>query len=355
MKIRLWLCTILFWIPQALVAQTRETLVELIIEKPEWSVSGKPVELAEDDFDSLLGTNVQALINYGLTGASRTTFQGPGGLVDAFLLEMTDSTAAHGIFSLERDWRNASFQSVPLGAEAYLIGKRLTLWQSNFFVKLVGPVTTVKALARLLSKNIIGRSLKAPVSRHLPPEGLIAESEKYILDPGAFEALLDMESDHFGFADSVEVAVAQYDVAEPSVRLVMLLYPTQQLAAYHVTNWSQQTGSISHHKRSGPLLAIVQGTSDPVVSGAILAKLNYESQVTWNEGLPDPLTLPHLILTIFTWIGIAFLFTVVAGVGFGGWRIYVKTRNPNQVLGSEEATNFIQLNISQSVTSKQID
>ena len=62
--------------------------------------------------------------------------------------------------------------------------------------------------------------------------------------------------------------------------------------------------------------------------------------------LPDPLTLPEMILTIFAWIGIALLFTLIVGIAFGGFRIYMKTHHPNRLFLSEEAESLEERDLS---------
>ena len=354
MRTRLWLWVVLLLFPAALEAQNRESLIGWMVDEPSWEAAMEPVDYGEDDIEALVGNNVRAILKYGLIGASRVRFEGPGGSVEVTLYEMVDSTAAYGLFTLEREWERDGFEPFPVGAEGYRLGDELVLWQSKYVARLAGPARAVEGLAQILSANIVGRSAKPPVSLHLPPKDLVTPSEQYILDPVTFENSVGLEPDHFGFDDSLEVAVARYRTEGSAARLVMLLYPTQQLAKQHSENWLAATGSIMPHKRSGPLVAIVQDTTDPDVWESILSAVNYESQVTWNAALPHPLTLPHLILTIFNWIGIALAFTFVAGVGFGGLRIYMKTRYPNHGFGGGQEDDFIQLNINQSVTPRRL-
>ena len=355
MRTPLWLWVVVLMFPAALEAQNRENLIGWIVDEPSWEAATEAVDYGEDDIDALVGNNARAILKYGLIGASRVRFQGPDGSVEVTLFEMIDSTAAYGVFTLEREWERDGFEPFPVGAEGYRLGDELVFWQSKYVARLAGPARAIEGLGGFLSANIVGRSAKPPVSMHLPPDGLVAPSEQYILDPVTFEDSVGLESDHFGFDDSLEVAVAQYSTEGASARLVMLLYPTQQLAKQHSENWLAAARSITPHKRSGPLVAIVQDTSDPAVWESILSAVRYESQVTWNAALPDPLTLPYLILTIFNWIGIALAFTFVAGVGFGGLRIYMKTRYPNRGFGGGQEGEFIQLKLDQSVTPRQLN
>src|SRR5207253_7303103 len=106
-------------------------------------------------------------------------------------------------------------------------------------------------------------------------------------------------------------------------------------------------------KRIGALLAIVRGSRDPAVAKAILNGVNYETQVTWDQPRPD-ISMRDVILTIFSFIGIALLFTLVVGLSFGGVRIFVKARYPDRVFDRPEDMEIIQLKLVQGVSHKEL-
>jgi hypothetical protein len=275
--------------------------------------------------------------------------------VGVTLLEMFDSTAAFGLFALGRNRRGAAFAPAVVGTESYTQGERLVLWQSNFIARLRGPSEAAETVGALLVDNISGSSKKAPVSTFLPREGLVADSEKYFLTPEAFEQATGINPNQLGFDNSAEAAVAEYESADGgTLLLAMLLYPTQHLASLHLDRWLEDTPAELPNRRSGPLLAIAADANDEALTESVLNAFRYESEVTWNEPLPDVLALPYMILTIFTWIGIALSFTLVVGLGYGGYRIYMKTRYPDRFLGAGPGTELIELKINQPVTPKQL-
>ena len=97
----------------------------------------------------------------------------------------------------------------------------------------------------------------------------------------------------------------------------------------------------------------MRSSRDPSVAKAILDGVNYETQVTWDQPRPD-ISLPDLILTIFTGIGIALLFTVVIGLSFGGVRVFVKSRFPDRVFDRPQDMEIIQLKLGQGLMHKQL-
>jgi hypothetical protein len=59
-------------------------------------------------------------------------------------------------------------------------------------------------------------------------------------------------------------------------------------------------------------------------------------------------------LTIFTFIGVALAFTLIAGLSFGGVRVFVKARYPQQIFDRPEDMEIIQLKLAQGVMRKEL-
>ena len=339
----------------SLVAQNRDSLIEALMDSPAWEVQSEPVEYLPDSIGSLTPENAGAITEYGLIGVSTLNLTGNEGAVELTLYEMFDSAASYGVFTLDRPWDRPGFQTATTGTESFRTDEELTFWQSKYVGRMRGPVEATTALGEFLTDNIFGLSRKAPVSLHLPPEGLIAESEKYVLDPATFERTVGLDAERFGFEDSLEVSVASYDSGDGFATLALLLYPTRQLADFHLEQWLAGRDGDQPYRQAGPLVAILSTSDESGLGEEIFSGVNHQYSITWNEALPDPLTLPEMILTIFAWIGIALVFTLVAGLAFGGFRIYMKTHYPNRLFLSEEAEGLIQLNIDQPLTRKQLD
>jgi hypothetical protein len=338
----------------ALHAQSRESLLKSVAETSNWSPGTAPVQYDEDNIGTLAGNRTPAILSYGFSGATVQEWNGPEGRVRLSLYEMTDPSAAYGLYALERDIHQPGFQALPLGTEGFRVSNRTFFWQSRYAVRLEGTASAVDTFGRTVSENIFGQSRKPPVCNHLPPENLVRGSEKYFVESTSISQEVQLDAEKLGFDDSVEVATAEYDVNGNAAQLVLLMYPTQQIAKKYADQWdSISPDESAFRKRAVRLLGIVQGTRDPEVAKAILDGVNLESQVTWNEE-PADLSLPEVILTIFTFIGVALAFTIVVGVGYGGLRLFVKARYPNQVFDRPEDMEIIQLKLGQGVSHKEL-
>jgi hypothetical protein len=289
-----------------------------------------------------------------LIGATRQTWKGPGGNVRLTLYEMVDASAAYGLFTLGRNVDQAGYRPIPLGSEGFRAGNRSSFWQSKYVVEVEGPGEAATGLGRMVAENIFGRSRKPPVSSHLPPQNLVAGSEKYVLDASGIGREFELDPKTLGFEDSVEIATATYRVDGKAARLVLLLYPTQQVARKYAAEWeSSAPAESAFRKRVGPLVALVRSSRDPDVAAAVLEAVNYESQVTWNEPRPD-ISIRDVILTVFSFIGAALLFTLVAGISFGGFRVFVKKRFPDRLFDRADDMEMIQLKLGQGVMNKEL-
>jgi hypothetical protein len=345
---------LMFVFTAGLNGQSREALLKAIPPNSTWSPADQPSQYDKRNIEALAGKRASTIELYGFVGATKQTWSGSAGTVRVSLYEMSDASAAYGLFTLDRNIDEPGFGTIPVGAEGFRAGDRAEFWQSNYVVTLEGNSAATDSLARSISENIFGNSRRPPVATHLPPQNLIQGSERYAVDALGLSRNLNLDPQSLGFDDSVEIATADYRVNGKIAHLVLLMYPTQQLAKKYEDQWSARApGDANLRKRVSALFAIVRGSHDPAMAKVILDGLNYETQVTWDQPRPD-ISLRDVILTIFSFIGVALLFTVVVGLSFGGVRIFVKSRYPDRVFDRAQDMEIIQLKLGQRVTAKEL-
>src|SRR5262245_47433444 len=196
----------------ALQGQSRESLLKAVEQTSKWSPTDNPVAYDEKTIDSLDKKRGPTINRYGLSGVTLQSWRGPNGTVRLTLYEMLDSSAAYGLFTLDRDAGQPGFATTPMGTEGFRLGTRAEFWQSKYVVKLEGNAAATADLARTISENIFGRSRKPSVSMHLPPENLVRGSDRYVVDAFGIERELNLDPQMLGFDDSVEVATASYRI-----------------------------------------------------------------------------------------------------------------------------------------------
>jgi hypothetical protein len=341
-----------------LCAQDRQTplpsLLEALRSFAGLETVGTPATFDSTTLDRLDPNLARAMKLYGAKGAAIVDGQASGGKVRVTLLQMTDSPAAYGVHTLQRTKLGGDPTPTLIGAASFRSQGKLYFWQSNYSVQIEGSRQIQDSLAQSLSKSILGRSQKPPVSVYLPAEHLVEGSEKYLLSPEAIDPATGMDPNKLGFDSSAEAASASYDVNGKPARLLLILYPTQHIAKRYAEEMDATSkASAAFRKRAGPLVAVVYGSTSEAVASSILRDVSHEFKVTWDEP-PPGLGLGTMLITIFTFIAIAFAFTTVAGVSFGGLRVFLKARYPNRIFDRPEAMELIQLKLIQGVTDRRI-
>jgi len=330
------------------------SLVQTVNSTPGWTASGKPETFNESNIERLdvqLGSSLQTL---GLIDVTVQTWQGPSGRVRTSLFQFTDFGASYSFFTNQRSIQGGSSSSLSAGTESFQGRNSSSFWQSNYVVRLEGDSRAIEDLAEILSRNILGRSQRPPISNRLPSTNLIPGSEEYILDPSNIRKMEGVDPSALGFDASAEAVTADYRISGKTIRLLLVLYPTQQLAKKYADQINAATPNLSAtRKRVGPLLAIVSGTSNASTLQSMLEQVHYSSKVMWEEPQPG-LGLGPVIVTVFTFIALLLGACIFAGVGIGGLRFMMKTLFPNRAFDRQQAAEFIQLKLDQEFTRKEI-
>jgi hypothetical protein len=191
-------------------------------------------------------------------------------------------------------------------------------------------------------------------------------SEKYAFGPRGFQSaartlerpdIADLAKEA-GFENDAEVMFARYRNPKEDAVLLLIEYPTPQLAEQHLRHMVQaftpaMKSAGTTIGRKGSLLSLVLRPSSSAYGEALRNGVNYETQVTWNEPrqtMTDPPWATILgKIFIFT-----FLFMIVAvafGVAFGGARVVIKMFLPGKVFDRPDQMDVLQLGLS----GKRID
>ena len=340
-----------------LFAQDRQTplpnLLTALHDTPGFESAGPPVLYDSASLDSFDKELAEKLKLYGAKSIAVEEGRIGGNTLKVTLFQMLDTAAAYGVYTAQRTTIGGDATPIVFGAASFQRGDQLYFWQSNYTVRIEGGKDSRDQIAKSLSRSILGRSQKPPVSAYLPAENLVDGTEKYVLRAEAIDRAAGIDPDQLGFDSSAEAATATYRVSGKSAELLLVLYPTQHIAKKYADAMDSAAGPSGFRKRVGPLVAIVYGSTNEAVASSILAGVNHGFKVTWDEPLPG-LGVGPMLITIFTFIAVALAFTMIAGVSYGGLRVFVKARYPNRVFDRPEVMELIQLKLNQGITDRQI-
>ncbi|HEY2460167.1 MAG TPA: DUF6599 family protein [Candidatus Acidoferrum sp.] len=254
-------------------------------------------------------------------------------------------------------------QLLPIaGRNSAANGTWLLVLVGNFILNVSPPQGLSPADLEALEKAAGASADKSPlppVRTYLPENGLRNGTQKYALGPAgfqsAFESLKRPEyaglAKEAGFSSGAEAMLAEYQSGKDLAVLLLLEYPTPQLAELHSHHLqSALSGKLATTKieRKGSLLSMVLGASSTGYAEKLRNSVNYETQVTWNEPsqtMTDP-PITSTLVKIITGTGVIMVLAIVLGIAFGGVRVLTKKFFPGKVFDRSEGMDILQLGLS---------
>ncbi len=289
----------------------------------------------------------------GLVGESSQAYEdGSGGTWNMTLYTYGDSSGAYQAYTV---------MLVPGSTDLPTPNPGVVLINGNRVLRTGAGLSpeqrkSVDAWLRSISDGVAS----PPIATYLPEAGKQPHSERYALGPIGFKAAaravakIDATAfaDEAGFKSHAEAMLAKYKTAKDEATLLLLEYPTPQLAELHLRHLQRALAdakwNTSSIERKGSLLSIVLAPTSPEYADKLRASVNYETQVTWNEPSstatdpPITSTLVKIIIATFVFMGV----TLVLGIAFGGVRVITKRLFPGKVFDRKEQIEVLQLGLS---------
>lgn len=303
------------------------------------------------------------LAEYGATGTEQKTYGRAGQTLAVTLTHFKDPSGAFGAFTYFRGPRAAP---AGIGDHSAAEGGRILFLVGNLLIEVRGLPAEVRELPPLAEslRRLADRRPFPQLHNRLPEKGLESGSECYLLGPMALGRFVSLGAgDWIGFEMGAEAEVAEYRRASDHATLLIIEYPTPQIAhnkLAEISRWFRVNpkegvgkGVLLYAKRNGSLLGLVTESSSAAYAQELLDAIRYEVKVTWSERktkLQEP-SITELIYSIFVLTGIILLMTLGVGLGFGGFRLVVKHFFPRRFFDRPEHMEIIQLGLSRKTES----
>ena len=318
-------------------------------------------------------TNAAVLKEYRFSDLASSTYSREDGrTLKIRAARFADASGAFGAYTFYLQPAMAKEQIGDQGASA---GQRVLFYRGHVLVdaqfsqESAMSVAQLRELAGALPRPS-GNSANLPTFiEFMPHRDYAANTQKYVMGPAALAAQAPpVSADLVDFNTSAEVSLARYNTASGEATLMLISYPTPQLAAEHLRrieaahHMAQPQAGVSgvsnvesagsfFDKRTGPIIAIATGPVSDSDAKSLLGMVNWEASVTWNQATDNQQArdLYMLILNIVILCGILAGLAVVAGVAFGGIRILMKRWYPDKIFDRPEQMEFISLRLTETV------
>jgi hypothetical protein len=334
-----------------------------------WRLSAPPTESSQPEAADPANTDV--LKEYGFQQFESAIYANGDNKLKVRAIRFQDASGAYGAFTYFR--RDGSLVE-EIGRNAAWDGSHALFWIGDVLVDATFDQLTAMSTAQLRElagdlPQVSGNAGVAPsLAAYLPRADLDAGLTRYALGPLAYAreggvlpvALIGFDS------SSAETVTASYNTRDGQGKLTLIEYPTPQLAAAHLqkiaaflkagntpqATWPQALAD-SHpdvllSRRSGPIIALTSGSFSASAARALLDKLNYQADITWNK--PDGYVgegakVARLLIGIFTLTGILGGSAILLGIFLGGGRAMIRKLRGKPVSTLEEEAAFIRLNL----------
>ena len=257
---------------------------------------------------------------FGLKEAERATYDDGKVKFTATGWRVADSTAAMAVFQWQRPtgWRPSKLTDLALenGQNAYFTF-------GNYILLLEGHIPDEEKRQILFVQ--LPRLERAPLpilSTYLPAEGLVPNSERYVLGPVSLEKFEPRVPPSIAaFHVGAEAQIGRYNLPAGNATMAIFSYPTPAIAKKQVVEFQKLDGVMA--KRTGPMVALLIGAGNPDAAERLLAKVNYQASISWDEtSKSSGPNMGDVILTAFKFTGFLILLTIGLGAVLAGIKAF---------------------------------
>lgn len=328
-----------------------------------WHLDGNPQ--TSKDAGTADGANASVLKEYGFQDFQSSTYtREDGRKLKIRAARFTDASGAYGAFTF---YKTPEMLNEKIGGQASSLNNRILFYAGNVLVDAVFDRLTAMSAAELRElassiPNPAGGAGNLPgLPIYLPKASYIKNTAKYALGPATLDRIgSPIPSQLVDFNAGAEVVLSNYNSSGGDGTLMLISYPTPQIAADHLrridaahqANQQQQAGALPFaevgtflDKRTGPIVAIAAGPYAEGEAKTLLSAVNYDADVTWNENtyLDKKNNLANLLVNIIILCAILIGFALVVGLAFGGARILLRRFLPKTE--QNEQVEFISLHL----------
>jgi hypothetical protein len=331
-----------------------------------WQISGA----AHSSTDPTAADPVNAAIlkEYGFNDFEAATYSASDGRkLKLKAARFADTSGAYGAFTF---YKTPIMLAEKIGDGAASLNERVLFYRGNVLIDAVFQRLSAMSAAELreLAGDLplpAGSTQGLPgLPAYLPAQSYVKNSAKYVVGPLALGKMNSpLPAEFVDFNAGAEVVLGNYNSSGGEATLILISYPTPQIAGNHLRRIEAAVAPNAQSpdsallasagrltsKRTGPIVVVAGGPLSVSEAKALLASVNYDASVTWNENtyFTKKDNLANLLVNVIILCFIIIGFALVAGVAFGGVRVLAKRFFPDRVFDRAQETEFISLRLTE--------
>jgi hypothetical protein len=321
-----------------------------------WTIKGTP-QISKDPATAD-ASNSSLLKEYGFTDLESATYtRDDGRTLKIKAARFDDASGAYGAFTF---YKTPEMLTQDIGDEAFSLNNRVlffradTLVDANFERLSMMSAAELRELASDLPRTG-GTSANLPsLPNYLPKRGLNTSTSNYIVGPvGLQQVHAPVPAALVDFSKGAEVVTAEYSINATPSTLMLIGYPTPQIAAAQSdaidkARQSHQLSSDITTRRTGPIVAVLASATTEQNAKAFLDQVNYDADITWNQDTgSNNRNVGHMVLGGIMLATVLCVIAIVASIAFGGFRVLMQRLFPNRVFDRPEQIELIALHLSE--------
>lgn len=312
-------------------------------------------------------TNAALLKEAGFTDFETADYTRPGRKITVKAARFADASGAYGAFTL---YKEPEMTTVDMGGKpgeslGASVNNRVLFYRTNILVQVALDRITamtageVRELASMLPEAQ-GPARNLPIlPTYLPKQSYVKNSARYITGPVALAHVgSPIPEQTVGFNQGAEIVTGKYNTSDGIATLMLISYPTPAIAGEHLrqiaalnqgpsTSANPELAPPFEAKRTGPIVALTAGKIPASEAKSLLASVNYDADVTWNENtyFDKKNNVGNFLVNLIVLIGILIVLALGFGVAFGGVRVLMERFFPGKIFNRHEDMDIIQLRI----------
>lgn len=317
------------------------------------SSSASAAQPSAENWAQIAGPASAALKEYGATSAETRTYALGKNSLAVTVYTFGNTAGAYGAYSF---LRTPDMSPAQLTQHSSISANRALALTGNIVVDFSGKNIRHDADAVELLVAQAGGHAKwgayPALPQRLPTEGLIPRSDHFVWGPVALGQFLPLASgDWLGLSQGASAELARYHLAGHDSTLIIVDYPTPQMATAKLDQLKTQLGVISlddspntsasakpnssalYARHDTTMLALVTNAPSAKAASYLLHQFSSGMVLTWNTEViekPEP-SMVTIVIGTFVGAGEICLFTIFGGILFAVIRLLIKRFWPGRV------------------------